>query len=337
MAESNGENVVVPEVLDDDAPVPEVLSAEDREYLEEAFDCPEELDIYEPQGKPSSPVDSAEAAEKAYSEALKKRETEPGIEALKEALRIRVNRERKHDRADFNDFTGYLESVKKEISYRVVASKHQVFEIGRLIYEARIFASNWAQGKSAERRIQAKGYFSKWLDDNFPVSRSSILNFVRVYKACLGFEETVKFFPASTLYLITEPRFPKEVRQYLLENVNNTFKGKRGEVLEMAAKLQNGQIEYDGPEMQRVLRNNVEHTVAANVVRELKGIERTLSSHKKSLEGKQGRSVAEPLVPIDENGKGHSRYKEAIELIDDLLKTVQDKRKELQEAEGLPE
>jgi len=325
---------VNPEIMGDDEPMPEVLSDEDREYFE-PFECPEDLDFYEPQKRPTSPIDNP-VADKAYSAALKKKETEPGIEALKEALNIRDKREKKHDRGDWNDFAGYLNSIKEEIGFRVFASKHQVFEIGRLIYEARTFVSNWCFGKSKERQIQAKGYFSQWLDDNFPVSRQSVLNCVRVYKACLGFEENVKFFQASTLYLMSEPRFRKDVRQYLLENVNNTFKGKRAELLEIAAKLHSGEISYDGPEMRKMLRNNVEHTVATNIVREFAGIEKALVSHRKSLENRQSRSVAEPLVPVKEGGKGHVLYKEAIELIDGLLKTVQDKKIELQEAEGLP-
>ncbi|MGO9378502.1 MAG: hypothetical protein ACLP29_08100 [Dissulfurispiraceae bacterium] len=336
MTESKRENVLVPEVLDDDAPMPEVLTAEDIEYLEEPFECPEELDIYERLPRPSSPIESSDA-DVAFEAALNKKNTEPAIEALREALRIRTDRERNHDRADFNDFAGYLNSIKKEIGFRVLASKHQVFEIGKLIYEAKVFVSEWCRGKSENTRMLGRGYFSSWLEDNFPLSRSSIMNFVRVYKACLGFEESVKYFPASTLYLMSEPRFPKDVREYLLQNAKKRFKGKRAEIMELAARVQSGEIAYDGKEIRRILGNSVEHTVATNIVRELAGIEKSLASHKKAIEERQNRSVAEPLVSVEESGKGHPLYLKAIELIEKVLKDVQDHRKVLQEAGGLPD
>lgn len=335
MADSEHENPLTPEVMTDgdDIPMPEVLTDEDREYFE-PFECPAELDVYGPLTKPSSPIENVEA-EKAYRAAFGKRGTEPGIEALSEALHIRDEREKNQDRSDWNDFTGYLDSVRKEINCRVVASKHQVFEVGKLIYDAKTFVSEWGRNNSERGQIRARGYFSKWLDNHFPLSRSTALNCVRTYKACLGHEESVQFFSASTLYLMSEPRFPKNITQYLLENVNNDFKGKRAEIIDVVNKLQSGQIEYDGPEMRQMLRNNVEYTVAGHVLKELEKLEKALEVSKKALEDRQDKSVAKPLLPIEESGKGHPLYEETIQLVQGLIATVQEKRKALELAEGL--
>lgn len=331
MADSE-QNVLIPEVLDDDVSMPEVLTEDDREYFE-PFECPEELDIYDPLPVPSSPIVSDEAKE-AYEAALVKG-SDVGFEALAEALHIRNDREKKQDRSDWNDFTGYLHSVRREINCRVAASKHQVFQVGKLIYDAKTFLSEWGHNKSEQGRIRARGYFSKWLDDNFPLSRSTALNCVRVYKACLGHEESVQFFSSSTLYLVSEPRFPKKVRQYLLENVNNDYKGKRAEIIDVVNKLQSGQIEFGGPEMARMLKNNVEHTVAGHVLKELTRLEKALDLSKRALEDKQEKSVAKPLLPIEESAKGHPLYEEIIQLIEGMVATVQGKKKALELDEGL--
>lgn len=333
MADSEQQNALTPEIMDDNVPMPEVLTDEDREYFE-PFECPEDLEVlYDLHPAPSSPIVSDEA-KKAYQDALVKG-SDVGLEALSSARDIRNDREKKLDRTDWNDFTGYLQSVRKEINCRIAASKHQVFEVGKLIYDAKTFVSEWGRNKSETGQIRARGYFSKWLSDNFPLSRSTALNCVRVYKACLGYEETVQFFSASTLYLISEPRFPKQVRHYLLENVNNDYKGKRAEIIDAVNKLQSGQIEFDGPEMRRMLRNNVEHTVAGHVIKELAKLEKTLELSKKALENKQDKSVAKPLLPMEDSAKGHPLYEETIRLLEGLIATVQGERKALEQTEGL--
>lgn len=334
MTESERENVQVPEVLDEDTPMPELLTAEDIEYLEESFEGPEELStFYEAQVKPQTPIDNVETME-AYKSAYEKG-MEVGVAALAQAVKIRAEREKKFDRTDWNDLPGYLNSVRSEINFRVTALKHQVFEIGKLIYEAKAFLAEYGRNKSEEGRMRAKGYFSQWLNDNFPLSRSTALNCVRVYKACLGYEEAVQYFGASTLYLMSEPRFPKKVREYLLQNVNERFQGKRAEILDMVAKLQSGQIEFGGPEMKRILGNSLEHSVATQVVREFSKLESALKGHRKALEDMQNRSLLEPLLPNGKSSKDHVLYKKGIELIDELLENVQSKKREMEEAEGL--
>lgn len=333
MAESERRDLAPPEVVDDDAPMPEVLSVEDREYFDETFHCPPELDAYDPYPKPSSPIISDEA-KNAYETALKKG-TDVGFEALASALEVRFDREKRHDRSDWNDLTGYLQSVRKEINFRIAASQHQVFEVGKLIYDAKSFVAEWGRNKSESGSTRARGYFSKWLDDNFPLSRSTALNCVRVYKACLGHEESVQFFSPSTLYLISEPRFPKKVREYLLENVNKEYKGKRAEIIDVVNKLQSGQIEFDGPEMQQVLKINAEQTAAGHVIKELARIEKALELSKKTLEGRQEKSVAKPLLPPEASEKGHPLYKEMIDMIEGLITAVQNRKKTLEQAEGL--
>jgi len=319
--------------LDDDAPMPEVLTDEDREYFE-PFECPAELDAYGELRKSSSPIQCAEASE--AHKAASKNGTEVGVEALSKAVKIRAERENKHDRANWNNFEGYLKSIRSEISYRVIASTNQAFEIGKLIYEAKNFVSEWGHTSNTENgRVRAKGYFSKWLSDNFPLSRSSALNLVRVYKACLGQEEAVQYFSPSTLYLISAPRFPKKVREYLLENVNTEFKGKRAEIIDVVNKLQSGRMEFGSTEMHEALLKSSKYSVAKHAIKELAGIEKALETRKSALEELQNKSVAEPLLTPEESTQGRAVYKEVIQMVSDLIQQVQNKKKSLEETEGL--
>ena len=89
-------------------------------------------------------------------------DTEPTVTEIYSARGVRKERERKFDRSRLHpggrNTDGYLDSIKEEIHIRSRALAYQLFEIGKLLVDAK---------------------------DLLPLSKSSALNFCRVYKICM--------------------------------------------------------------------------------------------------------------------------------------------------------
>ena len=91
--------------------------------------------------------------------ALVARDTEPSIDELSAARRIRRERESRFNRSWLKDgqVSSYIGSVIEEINVRAKALRHQAFEIGRLLYDV--------------KELLPHGEFHSWVENNLPFSK----------------------------------------------------------------------------------------------------------------------------------------------------------------------
>lgn len=294
--------------------------------MTEAINNDEEWGVPEEEAHPpvTIPADETNLAPQApdfqptrfYQLALKNRRSEPGFDFLSEAIRLRTERERTLSTTEFDD---YMDSVKKEIEIRAISIRYQVFEIGKLIFNV----------KQLMARYGFRGEFGKWLDD-FPISRSTALNCYRVYMTCMSCPDAVQFFSPSTLYVMTEPKFPPELRAYMMEDRTDPFHRKLSELKELVARYEAGEIEYDGPEMRAFAGNTRTYDVAETVIRELRKVQASLGGHKSTLESLNTEYAARPMLPEEEDQEtGHDYYRDAIALVEECTRMVTDRITEL--------
>jgi len=104
-----------------------------------------------------------------------------------------------------------LDHLATEIKYRIKLTKHHIFTVGELLYEARIMLS---------------GKFQSWIEETFDFSYHTANNFMNVYEQLLGHKDIVEKIPTSILYKLATKSFPEDLRQFLLasglpENMTN--------------------------------------------------------------------------------------------------------------------
>ncbi len=102
-------------------------------------------------------------------------------------------------------FEDILIHIEQEIKLRTKITALEIFKIGKLLYEARKICR--------EHRKNFRG----WIKDTFDFSYETALNFMRVYKNCLGMMSIAINIPISILYKISADSFPEELRNYLFE------------------------------------------------------------------------------------------------------------------------
>ncbi|WP_028574539.1 DUF3102 domain-containing protein [Desulfonatronovibrio hydrogenovorans] len=94
-----------------------------------------------------------------------------------------------------------LDLLATEIKYRIKLTKHHIFTIGELLYEARIMLS---------------GKYQAWVEETFDFSYHTANNFMNVYEQLLGHKDIVEKIPASILYKLATKSFPEDLRQFLI-------------------------------------------------------------------------------------------------------------------------
>lgn len=132
------------------------------------------------------------------------------------------------------EFTGEntdkLKQLKGEIMVRLKITKQEIFKIGELLHIAKRICR--------EERIR----FQVWITENFDFSYETALNFMNVFKQCIGFQEIAVDIPTSILYKISSPSFPDELREYLLMQ-GNLEKMTNGKFKQLITKYKEGGIE----------------------------------------------------------------------------------------------
>ena len=169
------------------------------------------------------------------------RRTEPALKLIFDAKRKREQREAQWDSNTLllENKEEYLDSLAEELKDRSRALKHQLFEIGRLIYEA--------------KKILPHGEFKKWINLNFQHGYKTSYNCMRVYIACLGNPSIVEFFNPSCLYIIAKPSFPEDLREALFEGIKGPVDVSVKELIEVTQKYKNGEISLESEEIQNLL------------------------------------------------------------------------------------
>jgi len=233
-------------------------------------------------------------------EAVKTRTTktsEPALPDLLDARRVRQEREREFDRSHLgkNEKVKYLESVAEELKLRGNAQRHQVYEIGKLLLDAKSFLPH--------------GAFDEWVRENTPFSKSTALNCMRVYKCCLGHPELVSYFSNSAVYVLCAPRFPKNLREALFENAEGLYDISQKQLLEVALKWKNGELTLESPEVQKLMKSHRQRSIFKRYEVEVRSMITVLKGKLKKMEYFGNQLSVQPLLKEDNPGEDH-RYEE---------------------------
>jgi hypothetical protein len=131
--------------------------------------------------------------------------TEPALSELFDAKRERDTREStfKPDLLLPDQREEYLASILNELRKRGLALRYQIYEIGRLLCDA--------------KRVLSHGEFKPWILEHFDHSYRTAKNCMNVYMVCLGQPEIVHYFNPSCLYIICSPKFPPNLKTALFE------------------------------------------------------------------------------------------------------------------------
>jgi Protein of unknown function (DUF3102) len=128
-----------------------------------------------------------------------------------------------------------------EIRTRVGSTKQQIFEIGRLLTQA--------------KGIVGHGKFKKWIKkQKFDFSYQTANNFMNVYHYCLENPAIVLSIRASVLYKIASPKFPKDLRDHLFKYGNVLENISVEEAKDICQRFKDGEIGLDSPEIKALVK-----------------------------------------------------------------------------------
>jgi Protein of unknown function (DUF3102) len=200
------------------------------------------------------------------------RTTDPAILKSFEALRLRAEREESFN-GDFltDDKRGeYLDLIKEELKVRSQGFKYQIYEMGKLLCEA--------------KKILPHGQFQPWLDNNFEFGYRTAYNFMKVYRACIGHPEVVKYFNPSCLYVLSKPNFPKDLRDALFDGAKGPVDIKEKDLVQIAMKYRNGQIKTTDKEVQDLLKKQRDISLWEKYKIELEALNKLIASRLERIE-----------------------------------------------------
>lgn len=96
-----------------------------------------------------------------------------------------------------------LVRIKQEIQVRTKITALEIFKIGKLLILAKPICG----------RLKIR--FKDWVTTNHDFSYETGVNFMQVYRSCLGMESIAVKLDKSVLYKVSEPSFPDELREFL--------------------------------------------------------------------------------------------------------------------------
>ena len=251
------------------------------------------------------------------------RETEPAHNELYRARRIRTERENTLRFTGINPtsseekITTYLDSIKQEITHRSKVLQHQIFEIGRLLCDA--------------KKILPHGEFDAWVSKATQFSKSSALNFMHVYQTCMGYPEVVSFFQPSDLYTIAAPQFPPEFREKLFvkalaeRRLNDIG---RKQLLEIVERWKQGEVNIDSPEVQELLQIEKDRDYFHFYYEELTSLLTLLSDRREKFKRLDSKFISYPLLDNERNERDEI-FDKVIEKIDFIVAEVKMLRDEI--------
>jgi hypothetical protein len=146
-----------------------------------------------------------------------------------------IHDDRKTYFADDPQNPNQLPLIADEINERVRGIKAEMYEVGRLLMEA--------------KEMLPHGKFQKWIKDNFDFSYQTAKNFMNVHGACIGRPELVETINASVLYQIAAPGFPADLRSCLLEHSMSLKDISHKKIKDILRRYKKGEIGLDSPEI----------------------------------------------------------------------------------------
>lgn len=120
--------------------------------------------------------------------------------------------------------------------------KLEIYQIGKLLVEA--------------KDIIKHGDFQKWIEDHFEFSHQAAVNFMNVYRCCLGRPDVVKTIKTSLLYQITAPGFPKDLREHIFKKKNQLNNIKNKKMHDIYLRFKNKELDLESPEVQQLFKKN---------------------------------------------------------------------------------
>jgi len=238
----------------------------------------------------------------------KYKSTEPALVATFEAIRERDNRQARFDSKLKIDQgkEDYLESIKNELKHRSRAFKFQIFEIGKLIYEA--------------KKKLLHGEFQPWIEENFDHGYRTAHNCMKVFLACMGHPEVVEYFNPSCLYLIANPSFSDDFRKALFDGVKGPVDIKKKDLIYLSMKIKNNEITIEDEEVQALLVKERSLTLLERCGIELKSMKEYIDQRQEKI-----RSIINTYSPnplIDDNDQNYMMH-EKQELIEEGFGSIQ--------------
>jgi hypothetical protein len=132
-----------------------------------------------------------------------------------------------------------LPLMADEIRARGGVIKREMYEKGRVLIEAKALVEH--------------GKFKRWIGQEFDFSYQTANNFMNVYKSCLGRRQVVETIPASILYKIASPGFPKDLREFIYTNVYRIEEIKIKKIKDISKRVKKGELPLDSPEVLRLV------------------------------------------------------------------------------------
>lgn len=218
-------------------------------------------------------------------------DTEPGLQALFAAIRRRNERKDLFN-GDFlpNENKGeYLDSIKDELRQRSRSFKYQIYEIGKLLCEA--------------KKHLAHGEFKPWIAENFEQGYRTAHNCMKVYLACMGHPEVVTYFNPSCLYLIAKPSFPEDLRESLFDGAKGPVDVDKKELVQLAMEYKNGEVSINDDKVQNILKQQRDSTLWEKYIFELMALNKLIDDRLKRIESLSNiPDVADPMIKDGEDG-----------------------------------
>ncbi|MCB1179219.1 MAG: DUF3102 domain-containing protein [Leptospiraceae bacterium] len=217
----------------------------------------------------------------------------------------------------------YLDSIKEELQIRCTGLKHQIYEIGKLLYEA--------------KRLLPHGKFKQWINENFELCYRTAHNLVRVYIVCMGHPEMVKYFKPSSLYVIARPDFPGNLRDSLFEGIKGPVDIKEKDLIKLALDFKNGLFEITDPKVQDLLKKRSDISLWEQYKTELEALKVLIANRLEKIERLptihsdnfliEEESMEEYAFRAEEQSKIENVLKKHKTEIDEMIKELDEKCK----------
>ena len=222
------------------------------------------------------------------------RSTEPALNDLFQACYKRNEREEKFnpDNLQGIEREDYLQSLIDELRIRCRAFISNIFEMGRLLQEA--------------KKIIPYGDFKNWIETNFEQGYRTAVNCMRVYEACIGCPEIVPYFQSSCLYIICRPSFDESLRTALFANVKGPVAANKKDIVETVLKYKSGEIKTEDEAVQHILQSNRALDIKDRYRIELQALYKIMIERLGRIIAIRTRHSASPLI----NSNGNSSDEE---------------------------
>ena len=203
-----------------------------------------------------------------------------------------------------------LPLIVEEIRARVGKTKRQIFEIGRLLTQA--------------KTIVGHGKFKDWIKGKFDFSYSTANNFMNVYRYCLESPALVHSIRAAVLYKIASPVFPKDLREHLLKHANALEKITNEEIKDICQRFKDKELDLDSPEIKGLIKYRQEQDQYLAYAAELNEKTTMLENLGKTV-AKLGSAITWPAYPGKDRTQMTEKQAQKVEdLIGGIMRQVED-------------